>query len=518
MDEEVNGFHRGLGRQLRRLGLSPDQAPDPGRWAKLLHLVSASYRDADDGRYTLERSLEISSREMRALHDVLSHRARRDLLTGLPNRAALTELLEEALAGRRAEDRRVAVLFVDLDGFKLVNDSLGHAAGDELLVRVAERIRGAVREQNVVARLGGDEFVVVCTGIGPVDEAVGVATRVTAVLERPFRICGQDVVVGASVGIAVAEAETGTAEEVLRRADMAMYQAKVGGRSQIVIFDEEMRLLVEHRLSTENALWRGIGEEELVLHYQPVVALPQQRLTGFEALVRWQRPGHGLVYPDGFIPIAEKTRLIAAVDSWVIGAACRQAAGWHRQELSIAVNLSARDLQHDHVITAISDALHTTGLAPQRLVVELTETTLMSGNCAVSANLARIQGLGVRVAIDDFGTGYSSLSYLRDLPATILKIDQSFVSVLDNDPTAAAIVGAIITMGHALDLTVVAEGVERPGQAAVLRSLGCDLAQGYLFARPQPIADLRDRYGMDPHGTAASRNGRAPAGAPTPPG
>ena len=491
MDDPAD-YHRGLHRQLRRLSLSPAEPPDRHRWPELLRLVSASYRDADADRYTLERSIEISSQEMRALHDVLRHRARRDMLTGLPNRAALTEILDDALAARHSSGRQVAVLFIDLDGFKLVNDSLGHAAGDELLVLVATRIRGAVRDHNVVARLGGDEFVVVCTDIGDLATATAVAQRIAAQLEAAFRVGAQDMVVSASVGIALADADANTAEEVLRKADLAMYQAKVGGRAQVVIFDEEMRLQVERRLSTENALWRGIRNDELRLHYQPIVTLAGDRVTGYEALVRWQRPGHGLVYPGGFIPVAEQTRLIAAVDGWVIRNACRQAASWGRSDLALAVNLSARNLQDSRLAGTVVEALSGSGLAPRRLVLELTETTVMSGSPAIAANLDRLQSLGVQIAIDDFGTGYSSLSSLRHLPATILKIDQSFISMLDQDESAAAIVGAIVTMGHALRLTVIAEGVERSGQAELLRALGCDGAQGYLFARALPAAALAE--------------------------
>jgi diguanylate cyclase (GGDEF)-like protein len=468
------------------LALAPDNVPERGQWAQLLNLVSTSYSEADADRYTLERSIEISSDEMRALHDVLRIQARHDVLTGLPNRSALTEMLTDALLAARRRGGEVAVLFVDLDGFKLVNDSLGHAVGDELLVRAAERINGAVRERDIVARLGGDEFVVVCVDVDDFDAVVAIARRINAQLETPFRIGAHDSVETSSIGITRSGPGQPTAEKQLSRADMAMYEAKTGGRSQYMIFDEHMRQQLDGRLATEGALRHGIGNSELTLHYQPIVALDNSRPVGMEALVRWQRPGFGLVTPDAFIPIAEESNLITAIDCWVVKEACRQAASWPDQSLSIAVNLSARDLLRDDFVNAMSAALQDTGIAPRRLVMELTETTLMSDSATISKNIARIHSLGVQIAIDDFGTGYSSLSYLRKLPAQTLKIDRSFVSVVDEDRVTQAIVRAMIDMARALDLEVVAEGVERESQADLLRDLGCISAQGYLFGRPAP--------------------------------
>jgi len=327
---------------------------------------------------------------------------------------------------------------------------------------------------------------VVCADVDDFDAVVAIARRINAQLETPFRIGAQDSVVTASIGITRSGPGQPSAEELLRRADMAMYEAKTGGRSQYMIFDENMRQQLDGRLATEGALRHGIGNSELTLHYQPIVALDSSRPIGMEALVRWQRPGFGLVTPDAFIPIAEESNLITAIDCWVIKEACRQAALWPDQSLSIAVNLSARDLLRDDVVNAMSAALQDTGIAPRRLVMELTETTLMSDSATISKNIARIHSLGVQIAIDDFGTGYSSLSYLRKLPAHTLKIDRSFVSVVDEDRVTQAIVRAMIDMARALDLEVVAEGVERESQADLLRDLGCVSAQGYLFGRPGP--------------------------------
>ena len=492
MAASVPVYHPSLVRQLRRLRVVNSQ-PDSLQLSTLLRQVSDSYAEADDGRYTLERSIEISSNEMRALHDVLSRQASQDALTGLPNRAAFTELLSGALARRRSSRTDVAVLFIDLDGFKAVNDTLGHSSGDEVLVRTGERIRSAVRENDVVSRLGGDEFVVLCPDIDSIDTAVSVARRIAAQLESPYHLGVQDTTISASIGIAMAVPGVTNADEMVRRADIAMYEAKSGRRGQFLVFDEEMRLRVDGRRCTENALRTAISDDEFVLHYQPVVRLSDHSLLGMEALVRWQRPGHGLVAPDTFVKVAEQARLISAIDSWVVTEACRVGAAWPHPTATVAVNLSGRDLEHEDMLTVVSQALQRSGLSPRRLVVELTETVLMSENAAIPRNLARIQALGVQLAIDDFGTGYSSLSYLRQLPASILKIDQSFVAAIEADDAATAIVGAVVTMAHALKLSVIAEGVERPCQAEQLRLLGCDAAQGYLFARPQPANEL-DSY------------------------
>ncbi|GAA4705241.1 putative bifunctional diguanylate cyclase/phosphodiesterase [Phytohabitans rumicis] len=483
-------YHRILERQLRRLGLSPDKSPDTSQWSKLLDVVSTSYRESDTDRYMLERSIEISSEEMRAMHEVLKRQACRDALTGLLNRSALSDLLTGALAHRR--DGKLAVLFVDLDNFKLVNDTLGHSAGDELLMDAAQRICGAVGEHHIVSRLGGDEFVVICVDVNDIDTVMGIARRIAADLEQPFRGNTQEIMVSASIGIAFAGAGD-TTDDLLRRADMAMYEAKTGARSQFVIFDDDMQQRVAGRLATEHALRNAVSNEELVLHYQPIVALTDRRLLGTEALLRWERPGHGLLIPDAFIPIAEETRLIQTIDAWVIETACRQAVAWDHLEATMAVNLSARDLQQPDTADKISDVLRDTGLAARRLIMEITESTLVSDDATVAANLARLHALGIQLAIDDFGTGYSSFASLRQLPAQTLKIDRSFISRLGDDDATTAIVGAIINMGHALGLGIVAEGVERAVQAQLLHALGCDAAQGHLFAHPQPAAAL-ERY------------------------
>jgi diguanylate cyclase (GGDEF)-like protein len=484
--------HRTLQRQLRRLGLTADAPPDRTGWTGFLDRVNASYQEADADRYTLERSIEVSSDEMRTLHDILSRQARHDALTGLPNRAALLDLLRGALE-HRGTGQQVAVLFLDLDGFKLVNDSLGHPAGDELLIRAAERIRAAIRDRDVLARLGGDEFVVVLDGIESITVATAAAERIAAQLERPIRINGTNAHISASVGIALAtpsRTDRPSVDDLLRRADMAMYEAKANGRNRYAIFDDEIADRLDSMVSTVDALRGAVDRDELLLHYQPLIGLGDGKVLGLEALVRWERPGVGLLSAEAFVPAAEDGRLIAAIDAWVIEHACEEFVSSKYRETSLAVNLSARDLQRPFVVEAIAGALHRTGMRPDQLVIELTETGLEAQRASSTSQLRQVLDLGVQLAIDDFGTGSSSLSRLRSIPARMLKIDRSFIATVDVDAPTLAIVEAVIHMGRALGMTVVAEGVERPAQLDRLGRLGCDAVQGYLLARPQPLAQL----------------------------
>ncbi|HEY5248623.1 MAG TPA: EAL domain-containing protein [Dermatophilaceae bacterium] len=494
-------LHRTLARQLRRLNLEPGVSPPAVAWRELLDILSTTYTEADDERYTLERSIDVSSREMRGLHQVLSQRALQDPLTGLPNRAALIRHLQQSLEDCARLGRGLAVLYVDLDGFKQVNDSLGHAVGDELLILASQRIRACLRPEDIVARLGGDEFVVVCPNVS--DELVvpAVAARIGSQLAAPFPIGAHDAVVSASIGLATTTGLNGTdyaatAENLLRQADLAMYTAKVGGKARTAVFDESMQRAVDARFSVRNALGRAVAGHELRVLYQPIVSLADERVIGAEALVRWERPGFGLLSPDEFIQIAEESPLISAVDCWVLQEACRRGAQWCNAGGTLAINLSARTLQHDDVVRALGQALHRTAISPDQLTLEITETTLLEGVGATSHNLSRLRDLGVKLSIDDFGTGHSSLSQLQRTQVDVLKIDQSFVSQMDHDEPSAAIVNAIITVGHALGLSLVAEGVERPGQAAMLREQGCDDAQGWLFGQPLPAEDIDRTFGL----------------------
>jgi diguanylate cyclase (GGDEF)-like protein len=490
------GHHRTLIRQLRRLKLNRETSPSAAAWRELLDLLSTTYTKIDDERSTMQRSIDVSSREMHSLHEELSRQALQDTLTGLPNRAALIRHLDQSLAECARAGYGLAILFIDLDGFKQVNDSLGHAVGDELLVLASQRIRACMRPNDVVARLGSDEFVVVCPHVADGTIAPSIAARIGSQLAAPFPIGDHEAVVSASIGLVTTADAAATAEDLLGQADLAMYEAKLNGRSRATVFDSSMQLAANTRFSVRNALGRAITRHELRILYQPIVSLADERVIGAEALVRWERPGFGTLSPDEFIPIAEESSLISAVDCWVLQEACRRGAQWCDAGGLLAVNLSARTLQQDDVVRALSEALNRSAISPGQLTLEITETTLLDGVGVMNHNLDRLRELGVQLSIDDFGTGHSSLSQLQQTDVDILKIDQSFISHMDQDGSSAAIVNAIITLGHALGLTLVAEGVARPAQAALLREQGCDSAQGWLFGQPLSPEEIDRAFGV----------------------
>lgn len=430
----------------------------------------------------------------------LAHQAHHDPLTGLPNRVLFLEFLVLALARARRYRSQVAVLFMDLDRFKVVNDSLGHDAGDELLVGLSERLRSVLRPGDTVARFGGDEFVILCEDLsGPEakQQAVEVAERLLDVIQQPFHLDGDEHFLSASIGIALAVTGDDRPEALLRDADAAMYRAKDRGKGRWELFDETMRVTAMVRLETENALHRAIDRGEFRLFYQPVMSIADGSCTGVEALVRWQYPNRGLVAPHEFIQLAEETGLVIPLGGWVLSEACRQAARWHAERLDndpfqVAVNLSARQLAHPDLVDSVDRALKATGADPSWLCLEITESVLMDDVDATIGAVKRLKGLGVDLAIDDFGTGYSSLGYLKRFPVDLVKVDRSFVDGLGSDPEDSAIVAAVVSLGHALGLRVVAEGVETEQQLSELVALECDLAQGYFFAPPQPAVDIED--------------------------
>ncbi len=423
------------------------------------------------------------------------HRALHDPLTGLPNRALALDRLEGALARRRRDGRAVAVLLADLDQFKLVNDSLGHAAGDDLLVALAPRLHDAVRPSDTVARLGGDEFLVVCEQLDGAHEAIRVAERVAQAINQPIVLSAGEHFITASIGIAVAESADALPEELLRDADAAMYRAKERGRGRYELFDEVLRKRVLLRLRTENELRRGLEHGELRVVYQPVVEIDTGTVTAVEALVRWQHPKRGLLDPVDFIPVAEDSGLIGALGDWVLATACRDGAEWQQrfpraEPLLVCVNASARQLANSAFPARVAEAMSRHGLAPGSLALEITESVLMEEAHAPVTVLASLREYGLRLMLDDFGTGYSSLAYLKRFPLDVLKIDRSFIAGLGRDEEDSAIVAAIVQMARTLGLTVVAEGVERPEQLERLRELGCDRVQGRLIAEPMPAADV----------------------------
>jgi diguanylate cyclase (GGDEF)-like protein/PAS domain S-box-containing protein len=457
-----------------------------GSWMDV-ESVSLDLKDDRSVRGTVLTVRDVGERK--TLEDQLRHQAFHDALTGLPNRALFEDRVRHAVARARRHGRGLAVLFVDLDDFKTVNDSLGHAAGDDLLRGAAERLDNCTRTADTVARLGGDEFaVLVEESEGPqrVDE---VAVRIHGSLEQPFDISGHELFVHASVGVALAEHGT-TTEELLRNADMAMYAAKSGGKGRTETFSPTMHMAAQKRLQLSGDLRRALRDGELVVHYQPLVDLGDQRVLGCEALARWEHPELGNVPPQDFIPIAEETGLIIPLGRWILGEACRQAREWQlarpdEKPIYVSVNVSPRQFrQPGTVVEQVSSALAESGVAAALLVLEITESVLMQDRKAVSNELSELQGLGVRVAIDDFGTGYSALSYLREFPIDMVKMDQSFVNDLSRGAGDAALVRSVVELGEALDMEIVAEGIERQDQLDSLSGLQCDVGQGYFFALP----------------------------------
>ena len=416
-----------------------------------------------------------------------------DSLTGLPNRALLLDRLEVALARAEREDKAVSVLFLDLDGFKVVNDSLGHVAGDRLLIDVARRLRDCLRRGDTAARIGGDEFAILLGDLGNPGRAALVAERVIAALGEPFTVLGREVFVSASIGIAQGQDD---ADDLLRNADVAMYQAKRSGEGgAYATFEPRMHAAVVERLEIEADLRRAIERDELVLHYQPIIELASGRVVGLEALVRWAHPVRGLVMPLEFIPLAEETRFIVDLGRWVLREATRQAALWAADARTerpwVSVNVSGVQLLDPGLDAEVAAALADSGLDPASLTLEITETVLAQDVAGAVDRLETLRALGASIAIDDFGTGYSSLRYLRRFPADVLKIAKPFVDGLHNE-TDAAIVRTIVALADSLGLQTVAEGIEDAQQLARLRELGCTLGQGYLFARPLVADDVTE--------------------------
>jgi diguanylate cyclase (GGDEF)-like protein/PAS domain S-box-containing protein len=433
----------------------------------------------------------------RDLERELEFRAFHDHLTGLANRALLEERLRHALT-RSARTLGIhAVVMIDLDDFKAVNDSFGHAAGDALLIEVGRRLRSTVRGNDTVARLGGDEFAILLEDVSTVDEALATARRLLEALRAPHTIVGRTVLVGGSAGVAVTDGHAtdeaqDAADRELRNADLAMYEAKRVGDGSVELFAPEMHAAVASRVEMRSAIKKGLERGEFVVHYQPIVEFSERQIVGFEALVRWDRPGLGLVAPDVFIPIAEQTGLIVDIGTFVLGQATRQLAEWNARDgrsRYMSVNVAGAQIQRDELLLEVATAVRASGIDPEQLLLEVTETALIQDSEGNERRLDALRELGVRLGIDDFGTGYSSLSYLQRFSMDVLKIDKSFVDDIV-DGGRAPLVEAMITMARALDLKVIAEGIETPGQMHALEQLGCRLGQGYLFSRPLPAAGI----------------------------
>ena len=455
------------------------------------------FRDENGDAGVLGVGIDVTERKR--AEERLSHMALHDSLTGLPNRALFLDRMEHALARGRRDGSRCCVLFIDLDRFKRINDSLGHRAGDQILLETADRIAHALRADDSVARLGGDEFTVLCERVAGDDEAVLIADKVAEELGHLYELDDGELYITASIGVAVSDRESAP-EQMLRDADAAMYRAKSRGRARTELFDEVSRSHTVNRLALESALHGAVERDEFRLFYQPKVSLDTGRVAGFEALLRWQHPTRGLLAPEEFIGVAEDSGLIVPIGRWVLAEAARQGAAWFAGAAEppiMCVNLSARQFAQPDVIDHVGDAIRSSGIDATSLCLEITETVVMEQTHTTIATLTELKKLGVRLAIDDFGTGYSSLGYLQRFRPDFLKVDRSFVDGLARDPEQTAIVDAIVRMAQALGLGVIAEGVETTEQLAALRALSCDLVQGYLFARPEPPDQAAARLHAD---------------------
>jgi diguanylate cyclase (GGDEF)-like protein len=458
----------------------PDAVAHPWRWALIhgLFVVGASAASLVGWR----------------ANEQLLH----EPLTGLPGRAFFLHKLTLALDGVRRRGSTLAILYIDLNRFKLLNDTLGHAVGDELLVAVARRLKETVRNRDTVARLGGDEFGILCE-ISSEKAAVALADRIHAALSRPFRVGNSDLISGASIGVVSTVSGEVRPEILIGKADAAMYRAKAGPPGHTVVFDEAMGAEDAARLATESDLHHALDRNELRVFYQPIVSSVDGRIIAAEALVRWEHPERGLLSPADFIPVAEQTGLIVPIGAWVLAEACREATRWASHfapgpDPCVTVNLSARQLGQPDLVEMVVEVLRETGLAPRQLGLEITESALMEDVDSALCKLSALKQLGVRLLLDDFGTGYSSLSYLRQFPFDVVKIDRSFVATLGETKDSGAILAAVVQMAGALGMAVVAEGVETEDQLGSLTAMGYDLVQGFYFDQPKPVAEMSARY------------------------
>jgi diguanylate cyclase (GGDEF)-like protein/PAS domain S-box-containing protein len=429
--------------------------------------------------------------ERKKAQEQLSFNATHDQLTGLPNRNLFLNRLETVVDRiKRHPEQMAAVLFIDVDDLKVVNDCMGHAAGDELIVEVGVRLKASMRSDGSVARMGGDEFTVLLEDITSSSDAIRVARRILSELSKPFVLLGQELSKGVSIGIALASHDQ-SADTLVQNADMAMYRAKSKGKGRAELFDAAMHEQAMNQLQLELRLGQALQNSELELHYQPIITIRTGRIEGFEGLLRWKPAGMDSVSPGVFIPVAERSGLIVPIGSWVLAAGCLEAASWHHrypaeQPLYVSLNVSARQFSHPAFVGHVTEALEKSEIRPEFVKIELTESVAMNDAPGTEQTMSQLRALGVKLSIDDFGTGYSSLSYLRRFSVDTLKIDQSFVSAMEGEPENCAIVSTIVALGQNLGLEVVAEGVETPSQLKTLKSIGCDAAQGYFFSKPVP--------------------------------
>ncbi len=463
-----------------------------GSW-RWLEVTTTNLLDDPVVRGLVHNARDITER--RELEEELTRQAFSDSLTGLPNRALFQDRLRHALAAARRHEQEVAVIFLDLDGFKVINDSLGHHAGDALLVAVAARLLRTVRPSDTVARFGGDEFAVLAVGENGLTTAAVMAERLLQALAEPVSVEGRDVFIMASAGVALSDGVLAGPADLLRRADIALYRAKGAGKGRVTVFDGSMEAAVAGRLNLETDLRRALERNEFHLVYQPEVNVSAGTVAGVEALLRWQHPERGAVSPVEFVPLAEETGIIVSLGAWVLREACRQVAEWRRlghvaDGFTLSVNLSGRQLIQPDLVEVVSAVLAETEVPPAMLRLEITETVLMEDGPASTRTLERLKTLGVELAIDDFGTGYSSLAYLRRFPVDTVKVDRSFIAAVEDDPRVCAIVQTVTHLAHALGMRVTAEGIETQQQVRFVSEAGCDRGQGYYYYRPLPAGEV----------------------------
>ncbi len=448
---------------------------------------------SNDGEQDQYVALFIDISEQKKREACIEHQAYHDALTGLPNRRLFQDRLEQALVQAERNARSLAVLFIDLDRFKLINDSLGHNIGDQLLQAAAKRLSNLMRKEDTVARLGGDEFTVLLPHVEKRQDVEKTVRKIVSAFRQPFEIASESLHISLSMGVSLFPSDGETPERLMKNADSAMYRTKEMGRNGHHFYSQSMNATAKHQLMLENDLHEALARNELVPFYQLQQDAKQNIVTGMEVLLRWQHPQRGIIMPGEFISLAEESGLIISIGRWVLEQACRQAKVWLDagcSDFTLAVNLSARQLQQPGLLKTVQEVLETTGLPARNLELEITENLLLNDTERNITLLHRLHNLGIRLALDDFGTGYSSLSYLKKFPFDLLKIDQSFVRGLPDNREDAALVDTIITIGHKLGMQVIAEGVENNEQRTLLHHLGCDLVQGYLIARPMPAAQV----------------------------
>jgi diguanylate cyclase (GGDEF)-like protein/PAS domain S-box-containing protein len=494
--ELIAGHDRALLHSNAQLQLDEHPIDTPGKGLRTITSKRLLIRDCTGKpEYVLTVIEDVTERKRSEAQIV--HMAHHDLLTGLPNRALFTQKIDEAGARLRRWGEPFSVLILDLDRFKIVNDSLGHPAGDALLKETAARLSASLRETDVLARLGGDEFAVIQAGeINQAEAAAALAARIINMIRSPYLLEGNEVTIGTSIGIAMAPTDGSEPADLIKKADLALYRTKSQGRNGYRFFDAQMTRDVDARHQLENDLRVAIARDELELFYQPIIDIKSGKLFGAEALIRWRHPDRGLILPDQFIPLAEETGLIVSIGEWVLQRGCTDAASWPAQ-FKVAINLSALQFRKSNLFEVILCALLESGLAPQRLELEITESTLLESDTDPLAVIRRLKNVGVSIALDDFGTGYSSLSYLTRFPFDKIKIDKSFIQNLTKRAECAAIISSVRALGVGLNMLTVAEGVETTQQLGILRAAGVDLAQGYLFGRPRPLSEVDFRT-LDP--------------------